>query len=100
MPGEVIEPCMAVVVPHGQVADLDKTELYSSYPAWDQGAAAIALSYGSLYTHSATPNADYIKDYSAGIIRIVAIRPIVAGDEITVDYSRRGTNPLWFTPAC
>ena len=96
--GEIIEPCFVVVVPEHQVTDLDRTLLYDYYFGWDNGAAALALGYGSLYNHSATPNADYVKDFDAGVVRIVATRAIAAGDEITVDYSRGGTNPLWFTP--
>lgn len=96
--GEPIEICPVIVVPAAQVAHLDRTALYDYYFAWGDGAAAVALGYGSLYNHSSSPNADYLKDPATATIRIVALTDIVAGEEIRVDYSRGGTHPLWFEP--
>ncbi|QKW37516.1 hypothetical protein HUT06_28815 [Actinomadura sp. NAK00032] len=42
------------------------------------------------------PNARYHEDFSAAVVDIIATRQISPGDEITVDYTRGGTNPLWF----
>lgn len=61
-----------------------------------RGAAAITLSYGSLYNHSASPNAQYRKISDADVIEFVAIRNIEPGCEITVDYTDGGKNELWF----
>ncbi|MDJ0340705.1 SET domain-containing protein-lysine N-methyltransferase [Streptomyces sp. H10-C2] len=60
------------------------------------GAAAIALGYGSLYNHSALPRARYHKNFPAGVVEFVAAHDIAAGCEITVDYTDGGTNELWF----
>jgi len=96
--GEIIEWCPVLVVPAIQTSDLDKTLVYNYYYGWEDGAAGIALGYGSFYNHSAEPNADYIKDFESSAVKIVALAPIEAGTEIFIDYSRGGTNPLWFEP--
>ncbi|MET9708521.1 SET domain-containing protein-lysine N-methyltransferase [Streptomyces griseus] len=98
-PGEVVECCSVLVVPAGQRVLLDQTLLYEYYFYWQDGAAALALGYGSLYNHSREPLARYRKDFDAGTIHIVAVRAVLPGVEITVDYTNGGTNPLWFAPA-
>jgi len=49
--------------------------------------AAVALGYGSIYNHSFTPNAEYIKVWESQTIRFVALRDIHLGEEITVNYN-------------
>lgn len=97
-PGEAVECCPVLVVPSDQVPHLDQTLVYGYYYGWKDGAAGIALGYGSLYNHSSTPNADYHKDFGAGTVTVVALEKIAPGEEVLVDYSRGGTNPLWFDP--
>lgn len=96
--GTVIELCPVIVTPAEQVNALDQTAMYDYYFAWADGAAAIALGYGSLYNHDPHPNADYIKDFDQALVQIIALSDIATGDEVLVDYSRGGTNPLWFDP--
>lgn len=92
-----IEVCELVIVPAAQIRHLDSTVLHGYYYGWgDDGA--VALGCGSLYNHSACPNADYVKDFDAVVVRIVALRDIRPGEEVRIDYSRGGTNPLWFDP--
>jgi SET domain-containing protein len=93
--GTEVEVCELIVVPAEQIPDLDRTVLYGYYYEWG-GAGAVALDCGSLYNHSVHPNADYIKDFEAGVVRIVALRDVNPGEEIRIDYSRGGSNPLWF----
>lgn len=93
---EQIESCPVIVVPAEEIAALNTTCLYDYYFGWKDGAAAFALGFGSLYNHSREPNADYRKDYAHRTVEIVAVRDIACGEEIVVDYSRGGTNPLWF----
>ncbi|SNT53894.1 hypothetical protein SAMN05443665_10412 [Actinomadura meyerae] len=97
--GQLIERCPVLLVPPDQVARLDRTMLYDYYFDWDAGAAAIALGYGSLYNHDTAANARYHKDFGAAVVDIIATRQVSPGDEITVDYTRGGTNPLWFSPS-
>lgn len=49
--------------------------------------AAVALGYGSLYNHSFSPNAEYIKVWEEQVIRFVALRDIHEGEEITINYN-------------
>jgi hypothetical protein len=95
--GSEIEVCELIIVPAEQLQNLDRTTLYGYYYGWGS-AGAVALGCGSLYNHSAHPNADYVKDFDASVVRIVALREIHPGDEIRIDYSRGGTHPLWFEP--
>ena len=95
--GETVESCPVLVVPQRQLEALDTTDVYSYYYDWS-GDAAVALGYGSLYNHSKTPNADYILKEEQLSIAIVAVTDIAEGEEVTIDYSRGGSNPLWFDP--
>jgi SET domain-containing protein len=95
--GELIETCPVIVVPASQRPDLDKTALYSYYYGWGDDAA-LAQGLGSFYNHSYHPNAVYEKDIANGNVVISAIRDIVAGEEITVNYNGDpdSLKPLWF----
>ncbi|MGH3930525.1 MAG: SET domain-containing protein-lysine N-methyltransferase [Pseudonocardiaceae bacterium] len=75
---------------------LDSTYLFNYYFYWEGDAAAIALGYGSLYNHSASPRARYRKIFDAGVVEFVVVCDIEPGYEITVDYTDGGKNELWF----
>lgn len=94
--GDTVERCPVVVVPAAERPLLDRTNLVNYYFYWESGAAAIALGYGSLYDHSASPRARYCKDFDASVVAFVAVQDIETGCEITVDYTDGGTNELWF----
>ncbi|MEV7781668.1 SET domain-containing protein-lysine N-methyltransferase [Kitasatospora sp. NPDC088351] len=94
--GETVERCPVLVVPAAERHLIDRTHLHHYCFPWQDGAAAIALGFGSLYNHAAEPRARYRKDFGAGIVEIVAARDIPAGYEITVDYTEGGTEKLWF----
>ena len=100
-------PRMTLVIPDQATSEqrslLDTTVLYNYYFSWGAEAneAALALGFGSLYNHSYSPNAHYVKDLDRRKIDFVAIRNISAGDEITVNYNGdpESLKPLWFDPA-
>ncbi|MFE1109232.1 SET domain-containing protein [Streptomyces rochei] len=96
--GETVESCPVILVPASQRHLVDDTALYDYYFDWPGGQAALALGYGSLYNHSPRPNARYRKNTDALTVDIHAVRAIAPGQEITVDYTCDGTNPLWFDP--
>lgn len=52
----------------------------------------VGLGYLSLYNHSSAPNARLEHHYDTDEISVIALRDIVAGEEITYDY----VVPLWF----
>lgn len=102
-PGETIELCPAIALPETDARTLDATRLHDYYFGWgeDGQQAAIVLGYGSLYNHSFTPNAEHRKNFAAGTMLIVAVRSIVAGEEIFIRYETgKGANPpaVWFEP--
>ncbi|MFO0661665.1 MAG: SET domain-containing protein [Polyangiaceae bacterium] len=98
--GALIEECPVVELREDDVAVIKNTTLGDYYFTWggthDEGA--IALGYASLFNHSATPNAMYVKKRPTLTIAFFAIRDIAAGEEITVSYhggfGDRG--PAWF----
>ena len=98
--GDLIESTEVIVVPSEQRSLLDATVLYNYYFSWGAEAneAALALGLGSLYNHSYSPNAHYVKDRAGAKIDFVAIRDIAAGEEITVNYNGdpKSLKPLWF----
>lgn len=80
--GETIEIC------HVLVSKLDQYEEHA-FDRWAyafDGHAAIALGAGSLYNHSATPNADWRCRRSSQTIRIFAVREIAQNEEILINY--------------
>jgi uncharacterized protein len=87
-PGETIEVCPAIALSESDARKLDATGLYDYYFGWGEEGmqAAIALGYGSLYNHSITPNAEHRKNFAAGTLSIVAVRPIAPGEEIFIRY--------------
>src|SRR5690242_52191 len=82
-PGETIETCLVIPLSEADARALDGTGLYDYYFGWGDGgkAAAIALGYGSLYNHSATPNAVHRKNAANGTITFIAIKSIAPGEE-------------------
>jgi SET domain-containing protein len=97
---EVIEVCPVLVVPAAEVGHLEQTSLYGYYFHWDEDGAGLALGYGSLYNHSWVPTARYEHDYDAGTVVYIALGPIRAGDEVTINYTGDpdGRDELWFNP--
>lgn len=96
--GEVIETVPVLVIPAPQVDDLEKTLLDHYVYSWSDERLAVALGYGSLYNHSYTPNALYVKHPETSTIDYVALADIEAGAEITVNYNGMPADrsPVWF----
>jgi hypothetical protein len=85
----------------GQAADLFVPVQRVLETTWSQWARKLRLTrYDSsgVYNHSPTHNAHYPKNYTDHTIDIIATHDINPGEEITVDYTTRGSNTLWFTP--
>jgi SET domain-containing protein len=45
----------------------------------------LLLGYGMLYNHSYEPNCEYIQE-APRVIKFVTLRPVEAGEELTIDY--------------
>ncbi|HEV3232163.1 MAG TPA: SET domain-containing protein [Candidatus Dormibacteraeota bacterium] len=87
--GEEIEVCPVLRLPAQQRDLIDQTLIFEYYFDWD-GDAGLAFGFGSLYNHSGTPNAEYLKDTANDIVTIRAIAAIGTGEEITFSYSGPG----------
>ena len=98
--GDTIEESPVIVLNESDTEIIDNTLLYDYYFSWGKSSkkAAIALGNGSLFNHSYTPNAKYIKKLNRNIIKFVAIKPIENGEEILVNYngSPNSKKLLWF----
>jgi len=94
---DVIERCPVLRL-SGTDADLVIETVLGNYVyEWEDGYA-LALGFGSLYNHSHQPSARYEMDYDIGEIHVVALRPIAAGEEVTISYNGDAANqePVWF----
>jgi uncharacterized protein len=90
---EIIEECNLIIIDKGK----DVQKIKETYPLchyyyeWDtetkEEGAAIVLGYGSLYNHSYEPNAYYFRNYEKKIITYIALRDIVKGEEILINYN-------------
>ena len=101
--GTVIEAAPVIIVPASQLKLLDQTILHDYYFAWDGGPdgrahgegggnGAVALGLVALCNHSRRPRARVRRNVAQGTLDLVALTPIAAGDEVTIDYNC----PLWF----
>lgn len=84
--GEVIEEAPVVVVPTGQLEHLDRTILENYYFQWGEDGA-VALGRLSLCNHDYAPNAGFERRVASGTVRLVALRDIAAGEEVTINYN-------------
>jgi hypothetical protein len=94
-----IEEAPVLAYPAGQ-RELIYSTVLSDYPYdWTDGGEAIAMGFGSFYNHSYKPNAWYRKNFERRTIDFIALRPIAAGEEITINYNGlpNDLSPLWFT---
>jgi SET domain-containing protein len=96
--GTLIEAAPVIIVPATQCKLLDRTILHDYYFRWegdpeDDASGAVALGLVSLCNHSRRPRARVRRNLAQGTLDLVALVPIAAGDEVTIDYNC----PLWFT---
>jgi hypothetical protein len=98
--GEIIERAPVLVSPADEWSHVEKTVLYHYCFAWGPQLehAAIGLGYASLYNHSYTPNAVYLRHLEDLLIHFVALHDIAPGEQITVNYNNDPANqePVWF----
>ncbi len=94
----IIEICPILLITQDQVALIKQGHiLYEYYFQWIDGQIALALGYGSLYNHSAEPNASFDPDYANEHIVFKAETEILSGTEILVDYHAGiPGSKLWF----
>jgi SET domain-containing protein len=91
--GELVERMPVIVVPGNQWELLEQTALRDYYFAWG-AEAAVPVGFAMIYNHSAHPNVRVIRRMPEGVVEIVALRDISAGEELTHNYQC----PPWFRP--
>ena len=103
--GELVERSPVLVIPAADRAAADATIVFTYVFMWEhdtveedlykhEGRSAIALGFTSLLNHSYTPNCEFVRHIDELAIDLIALRPIPAGEELTIDYQMT----LWFTP--
>ncbi|MGD9615195.1 MAG: SET domain-containing protein-lysine N-methyltransferase [Alphaproteobacteria bacterium] len=94
--GALIEVAPVIIVPAAQRKLLDTTTLHDYYFLWDdtggESRVAIALGLVSLCNHSRRPSARVRRNRIGETLDLLALTPIAAECEITIDYNC----PLWF----
>jgi uncharacterized protein len=99
---KVVE-CSPVIVMDAEARKLlDQTLLHDYIFEWQaegRNDCCLALGYLSVYNHSFTSNCEYFMDYDTNTMSIKTIRPISAGEELTINYNGDWDNqsPLWFS---
>ena len=87
--GEVFESAPVVVIPAEEWHRVEEGVLGSYFFCWNDrsGSKAIVLGRGSLINHSYQPNTLARKRMAERRMDFVALRPIDAGEELTVNYN-------------
>lgn len=99
--GEVLEDAPVIVLTAGEREAIKRTSLYNYFFRWNTSegeGGALCLGLGSIYNHSHTPNARYIRLFALNTIRFIALRDIRQGDEVFTNYNGNpdDTSPIWF----
>lgn len=95
--GEVVETAPVIVVPAEEIVALESTPLRDHWYGWtDAGDAAVAMGHASFYNHLDDPNCEYEAHEALDALVVRARRNVRAGEELTIDYTGGGVNPLWF----
>jgi SET domain-containing protein len=102
--GTVIDIAYVVPIPNKEYRKICKTILYNYCYIWEDPTHmpafknAITLSVSQFINHSFNPNLKYLYDYKNNAIEFSAIRDIVEGEELTVNYNGLidDKSPMWF----
>ena len=97
----VIEIAPVIVMSEDDRKLLDKTLLHDYIFEWTPDGArmcCMALGYVPIYNHSYTSNCEYVMNYEEQTISILTMRPIPAGEELTINYNGDWDDnaPVWF----
>jgi len=95
--GALIAAAPVIIVPASECPLLDRTILHDYYFHWGggpdgEGSGAVALGLVALCNHSRRPRARVRCNFAQTTLDLVALVPIGAGEEVTIDYNC----PLWF----
>ena len=100
----IIDKAHIVLIPNDHYDVIQDTILYDYIFAWDdpkhngEYQCVIAMSISQFINHSYKPNVKYEYDYGEQTIDFVAIRDIVKGEELLMNYNGivKDKSPVWF----
>jgi hypothetical protein len=93
--GDTIEICPVIPLSeadHRDIADTPLNDVVFDWPDPGQNpenewyGCCVVLGFGSIYNHSPDSNADWYMSVPDRQMRVVALKSIVAGEQITIDY--------------
>src|SRR5579871_6774269 len=86
--GQLIDACPVILLSAADEARVAETALGSYLFAWGEGpdGACLALGLGSLCNHSNAPNATACRCEPEVRMEFIALRDIVAGEQVFVNY--------------
>jgi SET domain len=90
---EVVEvaPVLVLKTDYDALPELLKTYVFDwAALTGAPGRQAVVLGYGSMYNHDNPANLRYVADAREGVMHYVAVRPIQADEELTINYNARG----------
>ena len=97
--GEVVEVAPVIVFPPEQRDLLEESALCDHCYAWTgDGDAVVAFGHASFYNHALDPTCDYEAHDVLDALVVRLRRDVVAGEELTIDYTGGGEQELWFDP--
>ena len=97
--GEVVEVAPVIVFPAEQRELLEGSALRDHWYGWtEDGEAAVAFGHASFYNHALDPSCEYDAHDVLDALVIRVRRDVVAGEELTIDYTGGGEEELWFDP--
>lgn len=98
--GMVVESAPVIVMSAEERVWLDKTLLHDYIFEWgeDRRQCAVALGWISLFNHSDASNCEYFMEYGEALMYVRTIRPVMQGEELTVNYNGEWNQPgeVWF----
>lgn len=101
-PGTIIESAPVILMEQEDKDFLQTTSLFSYYFVVNDTKFPVALGLGfsSLYNHAYSANAVYSISLKDASITIKACKPIVPGEEITLNYNGNpdDATPVYFAP--
>jgi SET domain-containing protein len=98
--GTILEVAPVILMTAADRVLLDKTLLHDYIFEWDAstGNCCMALGYVPIYNHSYESNCEYEMDFEGQLIKIIAMRNILKGEELFINYNGtwNDSNPVWF----
>lgn len=96
----IIEVSPVIVMSKEDRSHLDKTLLHDYIFEWGEhkDKCCMALGFIPMYNHSYKSNCEYFMDYENETIFVKTVRPIEAGEELTINYNGDWDDetPIWF----